>query len=539
MKKGFRSVILLLLVLALTASLCACGGGKEDAQSKVDSSSGQSGSISAPGQGGAESGNASSVPTDGGAITVGIPQDLEDSLDPHLTTAAGTREVLFNVFEGLVKPDSDGNIIPAVAERYEISDDGTQYTFTLRDGIRFHNGAAVTADDVVFSISRCAGLLDDGAYTAAASLASIVSVEKTDEKTVVITISEGNIEFLALLATTYAAIIPQDYAQQTTAPVGTGPFRFVSRAPQENIVVERFADYWGEKAHLERVTFKIITDSDSLVLSLKSGAIDVCAHLTPDQVATIRDEFDIYEDTMKLVQALYLNHAVAPFDDLRVRQALCYAVNVDEIIGFVCDGYGVRVGSSMFPAFGKYFDESLSTYYEQDTAKAKALLAEAGYPDGFEMTITVPSDYPQHMNAAQVIVEQLKAVGITATILPVEWGTWLSDVYGAREYESTLVGFDASTMTARAMLERWTSDHAKNMINFDCAEYDALFEQAATCTDDAQQTELYRQMERVLTEQAANVYIEDLCDLVAVNPALAGFTFYPIYVLDLSTVYYR
>lgn len=536
MKKGSQAFILLLLVLALTASLCACAGGKDATQSKVDSSLGDTDPDRQDDTG---SGNAASEPTEGGTITVGIPQDLEDSLDPHLTTAAGTREVLFNVFEGLVKPDSDGNIIPAVAERYEISDDGTRYSFTLRDGIRFHNGALVTVDDVVFSISRCAGLLDDGAYTAAKSLSSIVSVEKQDEKTAVITISEGNIEFLASLATTYAAIIPADYTEQTTAPVGTGPFRFVSRAPQENLIVERFADYWGEKAHLDRVTFKIITDADSLVLSLKSGAIDVCAHLTPDQVATVKDDFDIYEDTMKLVQALYLNHEAEPFDDLRVRQALCYAVNVDEIIGFVCDGYGVRVGSSMFPAFGKYFDESLSNYYEQDTAKAKALLAEAGYPDGFEMTITVPSNYPQHMNAAQVIVEQLKAVGITATILPVEWGTWLSDVYGARDYQSTLVGFDASTMTARAMLERWTSGHEKNMINFSNADYDALFAQAAACTDDAEQTALYRQMERVLTEQAANVYIEDLCDMVAVNPALSGFTFYPIYVLDLSTVYYR
>ncbi len=544
MKKGFKSLILLLLVLALTASLCACGGSKDDASgSTVDSSSEQSGNEPTPGsdaQADAESGNAdTSEPTDGGEINVGIAQDLEDSLDPHLTTAAGTREVLFNIFEGLVKPDSDGNIIPAVAQSYEISDDGTQYTFTLRDGICFHNGDPVTVEDVVFSISRCAGLLDDGAYIAAPTLSSIVSIEATDDKTVVITISEGNIEFLASLATTNAAIIPEDYADQTTAPVGTGPFRFVSRAPQENFVVERFDGYWGEKAHLDRVTYKVITDADSLVLSLKSGAIDVCAHLTPDQAETVKDSFDIYEDTMKLVQALYLNNAVAPFDDVRVRQALCYAVNVDEIIAFVCDGYGVRVGSSMFPAFGKYFDESLSDYYQQDIEKAKSLLAEAGYPDGFEMTITVPSNYQQHMDAAQVIVEQLKAIGVTATILPVEWGTWLSDVYGAREYQSTVVGFDAATMTARAMLERWTSDHAKNMINFDSAEYDELFAKASACTDDAEQTALYKQMEAILTEQAANVYIEDLCDMVAVNPKLGGFTFYPIYVLDLSTVYYK
>ncbi len=535
MKKGFHSFILLLLVFALTVSLCACGGGKEDAsENAVDSSEQTTGNSAATG-----SGNVSDVSTDGGEITVGIAQDLEDSLDPHVTTAAGTREVLFNLFEGLVKPDSDGNIIPAVAESYKISEDGLQYTFTLREGIRFHNGELVTVEDVVFSISRCAGLLDDGAYSAASSLAGIIDVEAVDEKTVVITVNECSIELLASLATTYAAIIPANYADQATNPVGTGPFRYVSRSPQENFVIERFDDYWGDSAKLARVTFKIIADPDALVITLLSGSIDVCAHLTVEQAEAVKDRFDIAKDTMKLVQALYLNNTVAPFDDVRVRQALCYAINVDEIIEFVCSGYGVAVGSSMFPAFGKYFDPSLADYYTYDVTKAKQLLTEAGYPNGFEMTITAPSNYAQHVQTAEVIVEQLKAVGINAKLELVEWATWVSDVYGAREFQSTVVGFDAATMTARAMLERWTSTHAKNMIGFANAEYDALFAQAVSCTDDAEQTQLYLRMLEILTEDAANVYIQDLCDMVAINPALDGFAFYPCYVLDLSTVCYK
>ncbi len=537
MKKGLKSLILLLLVCALTVSLCACGGSNEDAnEDAVDSSAGQSGEEAAE----TDSGNADAgEPTDGGEITVGIAQDLEDSLDPHLATAAGTREVLFNVFEGLVKPDSEGNIIPAVAESYDISEDGTVYSFTLRDGITFHNGEAVTVDDVVYSISRCAGLLDDGVYAADSTLDSIVSIEAADERTVEITIASRNLEFLAFLATTNAAIIPADYDDQATQPVGTGPFRYVSRSPQENLVFERYDGYWGQKAYLDRVTYQVITDPDTLVLSLRSGAIDVCAHLTPAQAETVRDSFDIYEDTMKLVQALYLNNAVAPFDNLQVRQALCYAVNVDEIIDFVCDGYGVPVGSSMFPAFGKYFVEELADYYTYNPDRARELLTEAGYPDGFEMTITVPSNYAQHVETAQVLVEQLRAVGITATIESVTWENWISNVYVGRNFQSTVVGFDAATMTARDMLERWTTGHETNMINFSNAEYDAVFAEAVASTDDDEQTELYKRLEEILAEQAANVYIQDLCDLVAVNPALGGFTFYPIYVLDLSTVYYK
>ena len=517
MHKGLRTFILALLVFAMTVSLCACAGDKEPSGNEE---------VETPQR----------VQTN--EVNVGIPQDLEDSLDPHLTTAAGTREVLFNIFEGLVKPDPEGNIIPAVAQKCNVSDDAMVYTFTLREGITFHNGQAVTVDDVVYSISRAAGMLDEGAYTAADTLATVSSVEATDDKTVVITLTEPNTEFLATLATTNVAIIPKDYADQATNPIGTGPFKFVSRSPQENFVMEKYEGYWGEGAKLSKVTY-LITAPDSLVMSLKSGAIDICPHLTADQVKSVEDQYNIEKDTMKLVQALYLNNAVEPFNDVRVRQALCYAIDVQAIIDLVVDGNGVRVGSSMFPAFQKYYVEELADYYTYDVEKAKELLTEAGYPDGFTMTITTPSNYPQHVQTAEVIVEQLKAVGITAEIQQVEWATWVNDVYGGRNFQSTVVGFDTATLTARGMLERWTSTHDKNMINFNNAEYDALFNQAVSCTDDAKQTELYKQMETILTEEAANVYIQDLYDMVAVNPALDGLTFYPAYVLDLSTVYYK
>lgn len=518
MRNFMRNLILGLLVCAMLLSLCACGGQIEQTDPGTEVETPQRAATN--------------------EINVGIPQDLEDSLDPHLTTAAGTREVLFNIFEGLVKPDPEGNIIPAVAEKCDVSDDGKVYTFTLREGVTFHNGETVTVEDVVYSISRAAGKLDDGAYIAAESLAGIDTVEAADDRTVVITLKEGDTEFLATLATSNVAVIPKDYDQQATAPVGTGPFRFVSRSPQENFIMEAYDGYWGERAKLDKVTY-LITAADSLVMSLKSGAIDICAHLTVEQAKSVEDQYNIQKDTMKLVQALYLNHNEKPFDDIRVRQALCYAVNVQEIIDFVCDGYGVPVGSSMCPAFKKYFVEELSSYYTQDVEKAKQLLTEAGYPDGFTMTITVPSNYPQHVQAAQVLAQQLQAVGITAELKQVEWGTWVSDVYTDRNFQSTVVGFDASTLTARAWLERWTTGYSKNMINFSNEEYDALFRQAVTCTDDAEQTELYKQMETILTEQAANVYIQDLCDMVAVNKALDGLQFYPAYVLDLSTVYYK
>ena len=513
MKK--KLMAFLLLASLLCAALTGCGGSSTE---------------KTPEGGQTQTGSTDAVANE---ITVGIAQDLDDSLDPHLAVAAGTKEVMFNVFEGLMKPTSTGDLTPAVAESYTVSEDRLTYTFTLREGVKFHNGDEVTAEDVVYSISRCADTTDGTPLVEAFSV--IQSVEAVDARTVAITIAEPSNEFISYMTT---AILPADYDQQDTAPVGTGPFKFVSRAAQDNIVLEKFDEYWGTPAYLDKVTFKIMENADSLVMSLQSGAIDLCSHLTSTQVAQLGGDFYVAEGTMNLVQALYLNNAEKPFDDVRVRQALCYAVDKQGIIDLAFDGYGSPIGSSMYPTFGKYFDESLTNYYTKDVEKAKSLLADAGYPNGFEMTITVPSNYQPHIDTAQVLVEQLKEIGVTAKIELVEWGTWVSDVYAGRQFQSTVVGVDASNMTARALLERFTSDYAKNFINYNNADYDALFQQALVTYDDGEQTAIYKAMEKNLTENAANVYIQDLADLVAVRQGLEGVTFYPIYVLDLSTVRY-
>ena len=467
-------------------------------------------------------------------IVVGIAQDLDNSLDPHKTVKAGTREVMFNVFEGLMKPTPEGDLTPAIASDYQVSEDRLTYTFTLRDGVKFHNGDTVTAEDVVYSIQRCAAATETGIVPVEA-FSNITDIQAPDASTVIITLAQPDNEFLSYMTT---AVLPADYDQQDTDPVGTGPFKFVSRAAQDSIVLEKFDEYWGTPAQLDQVTFKIIENADSLLMSLQSGAIDLCAHLTSTQVAQLGEDFDVAEGTMNLVQALYLNNAVEPFDNELVRQALCYAIDKQAIIDLAFDGYGSPIGSSMYPAFGKYFDESLTDYYPHDTEKAKELLAQAGYPDGFSMTITVPSNYKPHMDTAQVLVQQLAEVGITAEIQAVEWESWVSDAYTNRQFQSTVVGVDASNMTARALLERFTSTADNNFINYSNADYDALFAQAQATADDAEQTALYKEMEKNLTEHAANVYIQDLADLVAVRKELEGVTFYPIYVLDLSGIHY-
>lgn len=508
-----KLVSLFLSLVMVGAVLCGCGGG---------SSQGDEGSNGVQNERKANN-----------EIVVAIAQDLEDSLDPHASAAAGTREVLFNVYEGLVKTGPDGELIPAVAERYDISDDGLVYTFTLREGVKFHNGDPVTAEDVIYSINRCAGNSGDSALVSA--LSAIQDLKATDERTVTFRLEQPDMELIYFLT---AAIIPQSSEGQTGFIPGTGPFQLVSRSPQENIIMERFDDYWGTPAKVSKVTYQIYEDSTALMMALKGGSVDICAHLTSAQTAQLGDDFTVAEGTMNLVQAVYLNNAVAPFDNQQVRQALCYAIDRQSIMDMIADGHGTALGSSIYPAFTKYFLPELVQKYPYDPAKAKELLAQAGYPNGFDMTISVPSNYQPHMDTAEVVAEQLRAVGVNVTIQPMEWGVWHEQVYKGRDFQATLVGLDASAMTARALLERFTSDHAKNFVNYNNPDYDALFTQALNASDDTQQAEVYKQMETMLSDTAANLYIQDLADLVAMRQNLAGLEFYPIYVLDLSTVHF-
>lgn len=500
MKKSVICFFVCVSVLMSTA-LCGCAGGKADASSQ---------------------------------IVVGIAQDLEDSLDPHKAVAAGTKEILFNVFEGLLKPDSDGNINPAVASDYKVLEDGKVYEFTLRENVKFHDGRPVTAEDVKYSLEKIAGMMGDEPMIPAYSL--IERVDIISDNMVSISLSEPDVDFPTYLAMVNAAIIPKDNDQVDTNPIGTGPYKYESRSVLQNFIVSRNDDYWGDKAFIEKVIFNIVPEGDTVVMNLRGGSLDMYSHLTIDQANQLSEQFNVLEGTMNLVQALYLNNNVKPFDDVRVRQAMCYAVDVNELLALTSEGKGTPIGSSMFPAFSKYYMPELADNYKQDRELAKKLLEDAGYPNGFDMTITVPSNYQPHINTAEVLVQQLKTIGINASINLVEWNTWLNDTYIGRNFESTVIGVDASYMTARALLERFYSKADNNFINFSSAEYDDLYQKVIVSTDDKEKTEMYKRMEEILSEDAANVYLQDMAEFVAINKNYTGYEFYPLYVLDMSKI---
>ena len=522
-----RALLLLAALAMLAVSLYGCSTG--DTQPTPPAGVSDSGSEASAAQSG-------ELPK-GNSVTVGIAQDLSN-LDPQLNATAGIREVLFNIFEGLVKASPDGSVSPAVASDYEISEDGKTYTFTLREGVTFHSGETVTVEDVVYSLERCAGSENEGTPLVSA-FSNVSKISAPDQSHVVVELAEPSLEFLYSLT---AAVIPEGSGPTITETmIGTGPFQFVSYAPQDSLVMEKYGDYWnGERAaKLDKVTFKIITDTNALVIGLKGGTLDLVIHLPNTLEGEVKDDFTVLQDTMKLVQALYLNNAAEPFDNELVRQAMYHAIDVQEIIYFVCGGAGVATGTSMYPANHRYFMPELAEKYPHDVEKAKDLLAQAGYPGGFEMSITVPSNYQQHVDTALLIIEQLKQAGITATLDLVEWETWYQDVYRGRDYQSTVCAIAADDMTAREMLVRYMSDNRKNFIAFNDGEFDQVLTQALASIDEEEQTALYKRAQEILNEKAGSLWIQDVCELVVMNPALDGFTFYSTYVLDMSAIGYK
>lgn len=463
----------------------------------------------------------------GGEAVVGITQEPM-VFDPHTVTAAGDREILFNVYEGLMKFDSTGTLNPCLATDVEISDDATEFTFTIREGVTFHDGSELDPGDVVYSLNRAHELM--------AEFESVESVTDNGDNTVTVTLDAPNSEMLSFFT---AAIIPEGSGDTIgDTRIGTGPFVFTSYEAGIGIVLTKNANYWNpELPYLDQVTFKVCADMDSGMLELQSGAIDIFPYLTTDKSSQLdASQFDVLSLGSDMVQGLFLNNAVAPFDDVRVRQALNYAINRDEIINLTMDGAGLALTTAMSPVIGEAYDTALDGTYNQDLEQAQALLSEAGYPDGFDMTITVPSNYLVHVNTAVALADQLSEVGINATIEQVDWATWLDRVYAGRDYQSTVICL-TSDYAPYDVISRYLTTADGNFINYSNPAVDEIITNIPLTPDADTRISLYRELLGYMTEDAASVYIQDPYNICAVNRRLTGYNIYPMYVQDMSTVH--
>ncbi|WP_042457114.1 ABC transporter substrate-binding protein [Neobacillus dielmonensis] len=456
-----------------------------------------------------------------------------DFLDPHKAEASLTFRMMLNVFEGLFNPSPDGSVEPAIAEKYQVSDDGLVYTFTLRDEVKFHNGDPVTVKDVKYSFDRLMGT--GTGQPLSSDFVNVEAVETPDDKTVVMKLKKPDSTFIYRLTAEQAAIIPESNdANQNTKPIGTGSFKFVEYNPENNLIIEKNKDYWKKDVpYLDKVTFVFQSDNQSALLSLQGGQLDL-TDIPAHQKAEVEKNFTIIEQENNSVFLLGFNNEKKPFSDLKVRQAINYAINKDEIIEGAFSGYATKLGSNLSPIMGKYYKKGLEDYYPANVEKAKQLLAEAGYPDGFKTTLTISSHAELYSDAAQIAVEQLKKVGITAEIKVVEWAKWLEDVYGKRDYEMTMIDFTGKLDPYKILSRYVSTNKSSNLMNFNNAEFDKLMADVVLETDEAKQIAMYQQAQEILTKQAAAVFIADYKTLWGMNPKVEGFKSYPIFYMDMA-----
>ena len=448
-----------------------------------------------------------------------------DSLNPYKMVSSGTEEIMLNVFEGLLMPNTKGELIPAIAEEYSVSEDGLYYTFKIREGIKFHNGNPLDVKDVEFSLKRMSG--KDGFPPSSALFQEIDDIKVLDGNRVQIKLKEADSAFIYSLT---EGIVPDENADQLDKnPIGTGPFRIAQYDREQQLVLDRFDDYWGEKAKVDRVTIFVVPNNETAFLKLLSGEINMLSRVDSKRVNELKN-FNNVSAPQNTVQILALNNDVKPFDDERVRKAINLAINKDEIIAGVMGGDGIKLETNMSPVMGKFCIDNIGE--KQNIEEAKKLLTESGNSN-LTFTIKVPSNYQMHVDTAQIIAEQLKNIGVTAKIETIEWTTWLSDVYSGRKYEGTIVGLSGK-LDPYSILRRYTSDYKSNFFNFKDAEYDELIQNAKESTVDEIIVTNYKKAQEILRDKQAAIYIMDPKLITTLDKKISGFEYYPLSYINFS-----
>ena len=503
MKKS-KTLFTLLIAGALMAS---CGGAKES-----------------------NDGGKDNTKTAERPLTVAMATEI-DSLDPFNATAGDTKTVMDQIFDGLLDVDEDGNLVPDLAESYEISEDGLTYTFKLKEGVKFHDGSDFSADDVYYTYDKLSGLSSGEPMSSKFSVVKEMEVISPTE--IKMTLDAVNNSFIYLQN---QPIVKKEYEDNQTKPLGTGPYKFVSYTPGEGMVMERFDDYHRKDhvAKIKQVNVVRIADNQALVMALNNGEVDLASKLTADELEQVSESTDSYSHPQNLVQLLGLNNKVKPFDDIRVRQAIAHAIDKDELIEAVAGGKASKIYSSFSPALKDFYND-LEEMYPTDVEKAKELLAEAGYPDGISFTMTVPSDYKFHMDTAELIQSQLKKAGINATIDPIEFSTWLDRVYKDRDYETTIAGFIGYTDPIR-VLDRYVSTNDKDYLNYESEEYDKAISNAMETLDRDELIKNVKDAQEIIARDCAAVFLQDPNDNIVLNNQYTGLKTYPVQKLNLEDV---
>jgi peptide/nickel transport system substrate-binding protein len=436
------------------------------------------------------------------ALTLGMSIE-PTGLDPTIAAPVAIGQVTWqNIYEGLTTIDREGKVRPQLAESWGISPDGKTYTFKLRQGVKFHDGEAFDSSVAKFSIDRARGA--DSVNPQKRYFASIDAVETPDPATLVLTLKEPAGSLLYWLGWPSSSMVaPKSAENNKTTPVGTGPFRFVNWAKGDKVELAKNPDYWNKNAavKLETATFRFIGDPQAQAAALKAGDVDAFPEFAaPELVGSFEGDsrlVTVIGDTeLKVVAGM--NNARKPFDDKRVRQALMMAVDRAGVVEGAWSGYGTPIGSHYTPNDRGYID--LTGTYPYDPEKAKALLAEAGYPDGFTFTIKAPQmAYAQR--TSQVLQAMFVEIGVTMNIETTEFpAKWVADVLKAADYEMTIVAH-AEPMD----IDIYARD--PYYFNYENPAFNEVLKKVELTADPAEQEKLYGEAQTMLANDVPALFL--------------------------------
>jgi len=455
------------------------------------------------------------------------PPGLDLTATPASATAA---VVLYNVQECLVKVDRQGKIAPWLAERWNTSDN-RNYTFFLKRGVKFHSGKELKASDVKFSIERAMDPATKHPYPRYYEAIGDIIVK--DDSTITFSLKHINPSFLQNMARQGSVIYPPEAVDSLkSAPIGTGPYRFGEWVRGDRIVLRKNPDYHvAGLPKLERVTFRFIPDPNAALAALKAGDIDTSLFgLGPEHVTDLRKDprfTVIVGDTTNDV-IMTMNNSRKPYDDVRVRRAVTHAINRGEVLKGAMFGMGRVLGSNVDP-LNPYFVD-LADAMPYDPMRAKKLLAEAGYPNGFETVLKVAPQYYYTVRSGEIIADHLAKVGIKVKIEQIEWSQWLSRVFREADYDLTIIGHAESWDIANYA-------NPKYYFRYDSGKFQDLYKKSETTVDDKARRELYTQMQKLLVEEAPVVFLYMHPRLAVAKKGVQGlWQHLPVPSADLSEV---
>lgn len=516
---------LFLSVLMLAGVLAACGGG-----------SGSSGST-------AGSDTSAQTPPAAVAQDLVYAVDAEPAgLDPHLETAHASIRVHKNIYSRLLTQEADLTLSGDLAEAWEMSEDGTEYTFTLREGVKFHNGREFVADDVVYSYER---LMDpDSGSVAANYFTSVESVEAVDDYTVKFILSGPDATFLSYVANPYAAIVPkevvEEYGDLKTNPCGTGPFMLKEYIEGNQMVLERNPDYYDvDRVKLDTVTYTFVTDEAARLAALRTGAAHI-AVMPPSQLSLVEGNDDIVVKDCPSQNYDYLgfNLEKEPFNDVRVRHAISLLVNREEYSDLIYEGYAPVTGPVPVSMVRWAKDVSSDPWYANDVEQAKELLEEAGYPDGFTMTI-VAGINQETINGAQLLQSQLARGGITVEIEVMERAQYIDawTNFAGGPYDA-MIGMNGGGVDPdRSLTFFFREASSANVWGYSNPRIDELGAEGKVALTYEERKEIYDEMQDIILEDLPTLFLVVPPQYFFMQSNVEGFvpqTYYQDFFIDVS-----